>query len=53
MAEQNAKITDEQLKEVRESQGKVNQILKTHEPLPLGDVVEKELEKICKRAAAV
>ena len=27
MAEQNAKITDEQLKEVRESQGKVNQIL--------------------------
>tara|TARA_R110000868_G_scaffold179055_4_gene419006 strand:- start:736 stop:987 length:252 start_codon:yes stop_codon:yes gene_type:complete len=27
MAEQNAKITEEQLKEVRESQGKVNQIL--------------------------
>ena len=27
MAEQNAKITEEQLKEVRETQGKVNQIL--------------------------
>jgi hypothetical protein len=31
---------------------KVNQELKNHEPLPLGDDVEKELEKICKRAAA-
>ena len=27
MAEQKAKITEEQLKEIRESQGKVNQIL--------------------------
>jgi len=27
MAEQNAKITDEQLKEIQETQGKVNQIL--------------------------
>jgi predicted nuclease with TOPRIM domain len=27
MAEQNAKITDEQLKEIKETQGKVNQIL--------------------------
>jgi len=27
MAEQNAKITEEQLKEVRETQGKVNQLL--------------------------
>jgi len=27
MAEQNAKITEEQLKEIRESQGKLNQIL--------------------------
>jgi len=27
MAEQNAKITEEQLKKVRETQGKVNQIL--------------------------
>ncbi len=36
--------------EARES---VVGILKKHEPLPLGDDVEKELEKICKRAAAV
>ncbi len=27
MAEQNAKITDEQLKEIQETQGKVNQLL--------------------------
>ncbi len=27
MAEQNAKITDEQLKEIKETQGKVNQLL--------------------------
>ena len=27
MAEQNAKITDEQLKEIQQTQGKVNQIL--------------------------
>ena len=27
MAEQNAKITEEQLKEIKETQGKVNQIL--------------------------
>jgi len=31
----------------------VNQILKTHEPHPLDDDVEKELVKICKRAAAL
>ncbi len=36
---------------LEEAHEKVNQILKTHEPLPLGDDVEKELEKICKRAA--
>ena len=35
------------LSEIRE---KVDQILKTYEPLPLGEDVEKELEKICKRA---
>ena len=29
---------------------KVNQILKKHEPLPLGEDVENELDKICKRA---
>jgi trimethylamine--corrinoid protein Co-methyltransferase len=37
---------------LEEAHEKVNQILKTHEPLPLDDDVEKELEKICKRAAA-
>ena len=35
------------LEEVRE---KVDQILATHEPLPLDEDVEKELDKICKRA---
>ena len=38
---------------LEEAHEKVNQMLKTHAPLPLGDDVEKELEKICKRAAAV
>ena len=37
---------------LEEAHEKVNQILKNHEPLPLDDDVEKELEKICKRAAA-
>jgi len=31
----------------------VNEILKNHEPLPLGDDVEKELDTICNRAAAM
>lgn len=35
------------LEEVRE---KVDQILATHEPMPLDEDVEKELDKICKRA---
>ena len=35
------------LSEIRE---KVDQILETYEPLPLSEDVEKELEKICKRA---
>lgn len=35
------------LAEIRE---KVEQILAAYEPLPLGEEVEKELEKICKRA---
>jgi trimethylamine--corrinoid protein Co-methyltransferase len=38
---------------LEEAHEKVNEILKTHEPLPLDDDVEKELEKICKRAAAL
>jgi trimethylamine---corrinoid protein Co-methyltransferase len=38
---------------LEEARERVNQILKSHEPLPLGDDVEKELAKICKRAAAV
>ena len=33
--------------EIRE---KVAEILDAYEPLPLGEDVEKELEKICKRA---
>ncbi len=36
------------LSEIRE---KVDQIIKAYEPLPLGEDVEKELEKICKRAS--
>lgn len=35
-----------------EAREEVARILKEHDPLPLGDDVEKELEKICKRAAA-
>jgi len=35
---------------LEEAKEKVDQILATHEPLPLGDDVEKELENICKRA---
>jgi len=37
---------------LEEAHEKVKEILKTHEPLPLGEDVEKELEKICKRAEA-
>jgi trimethylamine--corrinoid protein Co-methyltransferase len=33
-----------------ETRDKVNRILESHEPLPFSDDVEKELEKICKRA---
>jgi trimethylamine:corrinoid methyltransferase-like protein len=36
------------LNQVRE---KVDQILDAYEPLPLGEDVEKELAKICKRAS--
>jgi trimethylamine--corrinoid protein Co-methyltransferase len=36
------------LSQIRE---KVDQILETYEPLPLGEDVEKELDKICKRAS--
>jgi len=36
------------LSQVRE---KVNQILAAYEPLPLGEGIEKELAKICKRAS--
>lgn len=35
-----------------EAHEKVNKILKNHEPLPLDGDVEKELDKICKRAKA-
>jgi len=28
----------------------IDQILETYEPLPLGEDIEKELDKICKRA---
>ena len=35
---------------LEEARDKVNRILESHEPLPLGDDVEKELDKICKRA---
>ena len=35
---------------LEEARDKVNRILGSHEPLPLGDDVEKELDKICKRA---
>jgi len=38
------------LEEARET---VNNILKLHQPLPLGDDVEKELEIICKRAGEI
>jgi trimethylamine--corrinoid protein Co-methyltransferase len=38
---------------LEEAHEKVNQILKSHEPLPLDDDVEKELEKICNCAAAM
>jgi len=38
---------------LEEAHEKVNEILKNHEPLPLGDDVEQELDKICKRAAAM
>lgn len=33
-----------------EAREKVDQILKTHRPLPLDENIEKELEKICKKA---
>jgi len=35
---------------LQEARDKVEHILESHEPLPLGDDVEKELDKICKRA---
>jgi trimethylamine--corrinoid protein Co-methyltransferase len=35
---------------LEEARDKVNHILGSHEPLPLSDDVEKELDKICKRA---
>ncbi len=35
---------------LQEARDKVNRILESHEPLPLSDDVEKELDKICKRA---
>ncbi|GAJ06218.1 unnamed protein product, partial [marine sediment metagenome] len=35
---------------LEEARDKVNRILESHEPLPLSDDVEKELDKICKRA---
>jgi len=35
---------------LEEARDEVNRILEAHEPLPLGDDVEKELDKICKRA---
>jgi trimethylamine--corrinoid protein Co-methyltransferase len=35
---------------LEEALDKVNRILESHEPLPLGDDVEKELDRICKRA---
>jgi trimethylamine--corrinoid protein Co-methyltransferase len=35
---------------LQEARDKVDHILGSHEPLPLGDDVEKELERICKRA---
>jgi trimethylamine--corrinoid protein Co-methyltransferase len=37
------------LSEIRE---KVDGILEAYEPLPLGEDVEKELEKICRKARA-
>ncbi len=36
---------------LEEARDRVNHILESHEPLPLGDDVEKELDKICKRAS--
>jgi trimethylamine---corrinoid protein Co-methyltransferase len=35
---------------LEEAREKVGKIIATHQPLPLNDDVEKELEKICKRA---
>jgi trimethylamine:corrinoid methyltransferase-like protein len=35
---------------LEEAREKVEHLLATHKPLPLGDDVEKELEKIFKRA---
>jgi trimethylamine--corrinoid protein Co-methyltransferase len=35
---------------LEEALDKVNRILESHEPLPLSEDVEKELDKICKRA---
>ncbi len=35
---------------LEEALDKVDRILESHEPLPLGDDVEKELDRICKRA---
>jgi trimethylamine:corrinoid methyltransferase-like protein len=35
---------------LEEALDKVNRILESHEPLPLSDDVEKELDRICKRA---
>jgi hypothetical protein len=35
---------------LEEAREKVEYILSTHKPLPMGDDVEKELESICKRA---
>jgi trimethylamine--corrinoid protein Co-methyltransferase len=37
---------------LEEARGKVDHILATHEPLPLDDEVERELERIVERARA-
>ena len=36
-----------------ETREEVNTILESHQPLPLGDDVEKELENICSRAREI
>jgi len=38
---------------LEETREKVHKVLKTHKPLPLGDDVENELNKICKRAREI